>query len=606
MEPLLAHLAAENILDVILRFLSTDSAATSVCVSCAECLFVMAVKLPPIVQQIVDLQAISYLTDVITDSRYAHLLRNYIAAVVRLISEKHCDQFLDVVFFEKSAGMLCREEESKYVVTLLLELVTLVLNHYPQFYAQRIRENALTLQNFSQACGMLCGSLEPEIVAASCALFQCLFALESSAEGALIHDFYTISLSNDSWKSLVVKEGASRAVQIATFRIMVQFAFTTSSIELLLERVVRCGVILCTMMTLPQVPGDDDQVKIIKLEASIAILLLMAKHPLARAAVLETLQPHSGWRDALRTSVHHLLSSVQMDFFNHIPIVDVNGTYLNNVSYALQLINDWDNWTEVMGVCVAMFRDQDMVYAQQRGHAPQAPSAQWNATMGQLNVDAADPRASRMVSTTQRVQRLTYALLNTMLDTLAPVQPLVRPTTPPAPVQQPTAQSAPPPASISAVRPTQTPPIPLLPQSPYHTAQQPLTPRRQNSKAAPSRLTTSAPPSYPEGMAAKVRYQEGPPKGTLAASKYVLKPTTLHVPGLANHHNKEKGHTSQQRGRTPPPRRAVPFYTQRLHSPPPTTRDEEQLDQMAVIPMDAMAAADPAHVPPLFRPRKWR
>eukprot|EP00760_Papus_ankaliazontas_P006834 PhM_4_TR13188/c0_g1_i1/m.81831 len=610
-EPLWRELSDHNALDVMLRFLSTTTAATSVCISCSECLFLLCTKIPSIVHHVSEeLGAASYLLDVMMDRRKEHLLRNYTATVVRLIfnrcpAEQQTD-FANVAFLQTAVKALACEDESEYVATLLIEMVTKLLQRMPGLYGElRLLPDAV--RALTTCFGLLCASPEGGVVTAACTLFQLVFSLESSfcvlpssnqhTDVAAVDELYAQILRTSAWKALIVKDGANRAIQLATMRIFVQFSVTTDSTEALVKCISDCSVTLRTMLALPQISGDDDVTKAVKLESAVIVLLLMCKHPNARVAIRDTLAPHPAWRDALKATIERLLSSVHLDYYTDVPIVDVNGTHLNNVSYAQQYVHDWASWAEVIAVVHTMFQKQETTFAY--NHGLSVPSEDYLATEWPVR---ALPNASHhhnhpptsTVPQDERPKRLTYAILHAALRCLGPSHHVDGATTlssastsktaevassrPQAPQQQKHTQM-----DRGHHRATSPSSSSLHQQGTQSVASSngvlPHTPRGRPAKAAAWRKVTD-PPSYPRGMAALVRPADGPPRGTLAASKLALRPPSVSSREALSS-NSRRSSISHARG-------GVPFYTQRLHSPPPASRDE-------ALGMDP---------PP--RPRVWR
>ena len=349
------------------------------------------------------------------------LYMNYVCAIVRDCTAVGAAHFLHEPFLNFTRLVLLTSP-SKYAVMLVCDALRVVFSQYPRFYDQHVSED-WRLALVEAADIVLDRSADHvDAVTAMCRLLQTLFVLDAVATAEVSADaadgelarrkrsnkndvggdsavsakgrdrpaadrrFVELFLERRLYLRLLqltsdITNIASRAEKMATFRQLVQHCHMPHLLDgiviALNADVSSFSVLLASPMKLPPFQGNDDASRRYCLEGSLTVSILMAKHPLFRHLIRNAVRSFPGWVANLQPMVlAGTEAALALTPSGSVQIIDVNGNFLNSVTY-------FDNhcptaWFDLdaMERCVALLLKQQANYTiAQRTATPSHPMA---------------------------------------------------------------------------------------------------------------------------------------------------------------------------------------------------------------------------------------
>jgi hypothetical protein len=297
------------------------------------------------------------LSVVITEK--AEMIRNYICAVLRVVSEKHTDGFVDVAVFAQIAKVLT-VETSRYVQVLLLELCYVVVSQFHFFFLTKV----ITESSFISAFGVLARSVLSDdsimdVQEAMCKLISKICEMELlTPQNAGGQSFASQCLELEFWKPLlVVSPGAARA-KLTTLRWIITACTSHRTVEHLRRAMPNLFPSFALVLNSNQTTPDP----LVDSELALILGIALAKHPSIRSYVRDTLMQYPVWCEQLRIRMRMLVSGLSHEQLCTFDIIDFRSVVLNNPEDMPGVVNsshiDFSNIVMLEGVTLGMLQQQ--------------------------------------------------------------------------------------------------------------------------------------------------------------------------------------------------------------------------------------------------------
>jgi hypothetical protein len=346
--PSLVEWAREHVtdcrgIDVALRYVLLDGVAPTVRLHAMEIVYASVTKLG-LVEEAVALGVVTVLCELLPRGDGVMML-NYACAVLRQIVDAMPEKLLDDTFVLLALNVV-HEAESKFVVVLLCDVLSTVFSTYPRFFLERVPADVNGLL-VAVVEGVLQRAEHSEALAAVTKLVETCLVLDAMrppprdgevADGTFVHQF----TASRVWLQLLSARNDAqmvgpRATKMRTFRLFVQCVSDPFLVDEIVSTLsgdtASLSVLLASPLKLP--PFQDRDGDAFTLEGTLAMALLLAKHPLFRHTVRVSQATYPGWLQALEPRMMAVLEEnlAAKDDVAGVVIVDAGGNVLNCVPF---------------------------------------------------------------------------------------------------------------------------------------------------------------------------------------------------------------------------------------------------------------------------------
>ena len=384
------------------------SGSEAIRVAYAECLFVLGMRSDQITLNLIQEGGVKSLFDcVFTDA--SAMVRNYACAILRILSERAPEQFLQVPIVEK-ALMQIKVEHSKYVVILLFETLSILFYACPQIYLDGVHDDMTLLPEMYNICQtFLSGNTNYDVLSAVVKVMEAALLLESSTSGQRAN--YTMRLLTQGTTKVLLQRDAPedvKVLKIRLFRKLIQACTNKRLCEELHEAFTHFFPSLSLLINAdggsPEIVSDE-----LRSELALCFAVLLAKHPLSREYTHHTVKNYPVWIGQLRQHLLKCIDEVSPPVLNGCHIVDVQNVYLNSIHH--HTTTNWSDRVQVGQLVAKMMHDQANGVSE--GEPPHV--------FVEESMDALPGQLSDM----ERKARLTHALLTQVIhSTLVGAQTL--------------------------------------------------------------------------------------------------------------------------------------------------------------------------------------
>eukprot|EP00659_Diplonema_papillatum_P009703 gene9703-15069_t len=348
-------------------------------VAFAEAVFVLVMRSEGAAFQLIEKGGIQQLFECLF-SDGSVMVRNYACATLRVLAEKSPDRVANLPIVPRALNQI-KLEPSKYVVILLLEMLSLLFYACPYVYLADLHDNGSLLSElYTIIHTFLTGNTNLDVLAAVCKVMEAVLLLESSTCGEK-SNYTTRLLTQGTPKVLLQREditGADstdadiRGLKIKMFRKLVQACTSAELTNHLQEAYTHFFPSLSLLINadgtyqqsksgFPGAPPPPGGPGIFltqegRGELALAFAEILAKHPAARRYTNDTVRAYPIWIGQLR---QHLLSAVDElppPLLNGCHLVDYRGAYINSIADYGPV--DYTDRVHISGVVNVMLQKQ--------------------------------------------------------------------------------------------------------------------------------------------------------------------------------------------------------------------------------------------------------
>eukprot|EP00760_Papus_ankaliazontas_P028888 PhM_4_TR4053/c0_g1_i1/m.99496 len=337
-------------------------------IAASECLFVFVMRVEEGCREVAAVHLKRLLALVVVDK--TEMIRNYCCAVLRVVAEKHTEDFVSTEVFVQIAHILT-VETSSYVQVLLLELCLVVCTSFHIFYLTHVfAEPAFVNMFCSLARLVLTDDRSRDVQDAMCRLIVRTCEKEMvfyGVEGNQGPSFAALCMQHELWQPLLTTSPESVRQKMNSLRWIINACVTPTTIELLHRSMPALFPAVSLLLNKNDKDGwAQDSSESVVIETELAILLgtLFAKHPMLRVYVQNTVAQFPVWSEQMRSKMRALVSGASHDQLAGVDLIDFRGVLLNCPTSIPGVENsdlvDFSNTSAMDSLAMGMLQQQAM------------------------------------------------------------------------------------------------------------------------------------------------------------------------------------------------------------------------------------------------------